>query len=116
MTIEQFIFKIQDYYGMQYRKGEQIEMIGQYLKTKHANYIKCLYSAVIKTFTGEYKMLPNIAVFEKLTDETYSILDEQKRKAQIQDLKTPAITDGEEVDYSDEMKDLFDGMDKRFKK
>ncbi len=116
MKTKEFLFKVQNYYGLKYREGEHITLVYQYLNSKHENYLTCLYSATVKTFSGQYKTLPDIAIFEKLTEETYSIIDEQKRKAQIQDLKTPAITDGEEVDYSDEMIDLFDGRDKRFKK
>ena len=43
-------------------------------------------------------------------------MEEQKRKQQIADLSKPVLTDGNEVDYSEEMKELFAGMDKRFKK
>ena len=115
MKATEFMEKIQKYYGLKYLKGVQENLIKSYLESKHDNYLKCLFSATVKEYTGEYKMLPNIAVFEKLTDATYQIIDEVKRKAQIQDLKTPAITDGDEVDYTDEMKDLFSGMDVRFK-
>jgi len=115
MTTKHFIFKIQDYYGIKYREGTQINMIFQYLNSKKENYLTCLYSATVKNFSGQYKTLPDIAIFEKLTKETCYIIDELKKRKQIQDLKTPAITDGDEVDYTDEMKELFDGMDVRFK-
>lgn len=116
MKTAQFLTKIQGYYNMKYVKGIQLNLIATYINGKPDHYLDCLFTAVTTSFTGEYKMLPNIAVFEKLTDATYEIIDEQKQKQQIQDLKTPAITDGDEVDYSDEMKALFDGMDERFKK
>ena len=115
MKTEEFLTKIQGYYNLKYVKGIQLNMIATYISGKSEYYLDRLFIAVTTTFTGEYKMLPNIAVFEKLTDETYSIIEEQNRKSQIQDLDILAITDGEEVDYSEEMKELFDGMDKRFK-
>ena len=116
MTTKQFIQKVQNYYGVKYREGEHIDMVFKYLNSKTENYLTCLYPATLKGFSGQFKTLPDIKIFEDLIEETYKIMDEVERKQQIQDLQTPAITDGEEVDYTDEMKDLFDGMDKRFKK
>ena len=115
LKTKEFMFKVQSYYGLKYRDGEHIELVYKYLDSKHENYLTCLYSATVKNFSGQYKTLPDIAIFEKLTDKTYEIIEEQKRKSQITDLSRPAITDGDEVDYSEEMKELFDGMDKRFK-
>ena len=115
MKTKEFLTKVQNYYGLNYRKGEHIELVYKYLDSKSDIYLTCLYSATVKSFSGQYKTLPDIAIFEKMTEATYQIIDEVKRKAQIQDLKTPAITDGDEVDYTDEMKDLFSGMDVRFK-
>ncbi len=116
MKTTEFLTKTQEYYNLKYVKGTQLNMIATYINGKSEYYLDALFVAVTTKFSGQYKTLPDIAIFEKLTEETYSIIDEQKRKAQIQDLKTPAITDGDEVDYSDEMIDLFEGMDKRFKK
>ena len=115
MTTQEFTLKIQNYYGIKYRKGTQIELIYQYLNSKHENYLKCLFSAVVKGFSGQYKTLPDIAIFEGLTDKTYDIIEEQKRKQQIANLQRPAITDGDEVDYTEEMKELFREMDTKLK-
>ena len=110
-----FITKIQGYYDKKYVQGIQLDLITKYLDSKHENYLGCLFNATVKRFSGQYKTLPDIAIFEELITMTYGIIDEQKRKQQIQDLKTPAITDGDEVDYTEEMKELFDGMDERFR-
>ena len=77
--------------------------------------MKCLFSATVKNFSGQYKTLPDIAIFEKLTSETWAIIEEQKRKAQIADLTRPAITDGNEKDYSEEITELFNGLDKKLR-
>ena len=116
MKIIDFIVKIENYYGIKYRQGEQIDLITMYLEIKSENYLTYLFSAVIKNFSGQYKTLPDIAIFETLITEIYEMMKSQKRKRQIADLKRPALTDGEEVDYSEEMKGLFANMDKRFKK
>lgn len=115
MTTKDFIFKVQEYYGLKYRKGTHIDLIFQYLNSKHENYLTCLYAATVKNFSGQYKTLPDIAIFEGLTSETYDIIEEQKRKSQIADLKRPAITDGDEVDYSEEITELFKNMDSRLR-
>ncbi len=115
MKTVDFITKIQGYYDRKYTTGIQIDLITKYLDSKHENYLSCLFNATVKNFSGQYKTLPDIAIFEKLITATYDIIEEQNRKRQIQDLKTLAITDGEEVDYSEEMKELFDGMDEKFK-
>lgn len=112
MTAKEFISKIQDYYGLEYRKGAQIDLIIAYLNQRSAKYLICLFAAVVKEFSGQYKILPDIAVFEKVSSSAYDIMENMQHK---QNLKTPAITDGEEVDYSEEIKALFVGMDKRFK-
>ena len=113
MVVKDFIKAVQEYYGMGYRQGLQLNLIGNYLKEKSGTYLTCLFSATVKGFSGQYKSLPDIAVFEKLSKETFEIMDSMKRK---QDLTTPAITDGEEVDYTEEIKELFSKMDKKFKK
>ena len=112
MIVKDFIVKIQDYYGQEYRKGTQLDLITAYLNVKSEKYLTCLFAAVVKEFSSQYKTLPDIAIFEKVIKATFEIMDTMQRK---QDLSTPAITDGEEVDYSDEIKALFAGMDKKFK-
>lgn len=112
MIVKDFISKIQDYYGQEYRIGTQIDLMIAYLNQKSEKYLTCLFAAVVKEFSGQYKTLPDIAVLEKVVKSTYEIMDNMQRK---QNLKTPAITDGEEVDYSEEMKALFAGMDKKLK-
>lgn len=107
MKTKEFIIKIQNYYGQKYREGEHIELVYKYLNNKNENYLKCLFVATVKNFSGQFKTLPDIAVFEKLKNETYEIIDEQRRKNQIQNLKTKAITDGDEIDRSDEIADLL---------
>ena len=112
MNSKDFISKIQDYYGLEYRKGAQIDLIIAYLNQRSGKYLICLFAAVVKEFSGQYKTLPDIAVFEKVAGPAYEIMDNIQHK---QNLKTPAITDGKEVDYSEEIKALFAGMDKKFK-
>ena len=113
MVVKDFVKAVQEYYGLEYRTGLQLNLIGNYLGEKSDKYITCLFSATVKGFSGQYKSLPDIAVFESLTTETFEIMDAMKRK---QDLATPAITDGEEVDYTEEIKELFSKMDKKFKR
>lgn len=110
-----FLTKIQGYYNLKYTKGTQLNMIATYISGKSEYYLDCLFIAVTRSFSGQYKTLPDIAIFEKLTDVTYEIIEEQKRKAQIADLSRPQLTDGDEVDYSEEMKGMFAKMDKRFR-
>ena len=115
MKTVDFITKIQGYYDKKYVKGIQLDLITKYLDSKHENYVGCLFNATVKRFSGQYKTLPDIAIFEELITMTYGIIHDQERKKRIQDLKTPSITDDEEVDYSEEMKELFAGMDERFR-
>jgi len=112
LNSKEFISKIQDYYGLEYRTGAQIDLIIAYLNQRSEEYLICLFAAVVKDFSGQYKTLPDIAVFEKVASSAYDIMDNIQHK---QNLRTPAITDGEEVDYSEEIKALFAGLDKKFK-
>ncbi len=70
MKTKEFMFKVQSYYGLKYRDGEHIELVYKYLDSKHENYLTCLYSATVKNFSGQYKTLPDIAIFEGLKDKT----------------------------------------------
>ena len=115
MVVKDFIKAVQDYYGLEYRQGLQLNLVGNYLNEKSDKYLTCLFSATVKGFSGQYKSLPDIAIFENLSTETYEIMEEQKRKQQIADLTRHAITDGDERDYTEEMKGLFANMDKKFK-
>ena len=107
MVVKSFIKAIQDYYGMEYRKGLQLDLIADYLKEKSESYLTCLFSVTVKDFSGQYKSLPDIAVFERLAGDTHDAVALMKRK---QDLSTPAIKEKGVEDYREEIIKLFDKL------
>lgn len=71
MTAKQFVFEIQEYYGMNYSKGQLTRMVDWF--RKNDGILGELLEAVIKGFSGQYKVLPDIAVFENHLDEAFLI-------------------------------------------
>lgn len=115
MTAKEFIADIHEYYGTQYRKGKQRNMIYTYLSKKSSKYLDSLFEVTVKRFSGQYKTLPDIAIFEELTDEVYE--DIQARRLEIQqDLSRKAIAaDTEPVVSPEEARKFLDDLFKRLK-
>ena len=78
MTSKQFVNELQEYYGMTYSKGQLMRMIDWF--NKNADILDELLEAVIYGFSGQFKTLPDIAVFEDHLDEAYLIKKSKKPK------------------------------------
>jgi hypothetical protein len=103
MTTKEFLVKIQAYYGMQYPVGQRQEVV-KYLAPCGNRYLDILYDRTIRTFSGSYgkdPKLPDIAMFEKLA------ADVREEIASIPPPYRPAVTDGSEVDYREDIARMF---------
>ncbi len=78
METKEFIIGIQGYYGQEYRQGIQLNTIASWLSGHGPKYLECVFEATIKSFSGQYKTLPDIAIFEGLKKETWEIFDSKK--------------------------------------
>jgi hypothetical protein len=71
-----FLTKIEAYYEQQYSPQKR-SIIGAYLETKTDGYKGHLFVEVVRVFSGQYKTLPDIAVFEKCEDEALRDLERE---------------------------------------
>ena len=65
--VNDFLKEVQAYYGMKYDKGTLRYLVG-YLEKQKLRY-DILLKETFKTFSGQYKTLPDIAIFEKVKNE-----------------------------------------------
>ena len=78
METKEFILGMQEYYGQEYRHGIQLNTIASWLDGHGPRYLECIFEATIKGFSGQYKVLPDIAVFESLKKQAWEIFDTKK--------------------------------------
>ena len=64
MTIQDFLRDIQGYYNLRYSLGT-LKIIFQYLEKQPLLY-DVLFKEVVLSFSGQYKTLPDVAIFEKI--------------------------------------------------
>lgn len=87
MNLNKFLTKIQNYYGL-YPEG-QIPVIKAYLTKKSDEYLSKLYGLVILNFSSQYKVPPDISIFEKLKRQinisttNTSYLDQEKEEEEF---------------------------------
>lgn len=110
MKVREFIKGIQEYYGLEYRKGIQLNTIATFLSEKSEYMLSCLFSAVILEFSGQYKTLPDIAVFEGARKRMYEIYDERKKKEERKMLPEEGT-----FDYSKEIAEELSKLVKKLK-
>ncbi len=64
MDTVKFIKMIENYYGIKYRSGMLSILIG-YLEKQTLD-LNSIFQKVVLDFSGQYKTLPDIAIFEKI--------------------------------------------------
>ena len=64
MKTAEFIKQIQDYYGMQYKEGT-LNVLIAWLEKQPVR-LDILFQETIPLFSGQYKTLPDIAIFNKV--------------------------------------------------
>ncbi len=90
MTAEKFMDDIQEYYGVDYRPGLHRDKIFTYLEGKSERYLDFLFDIVILNFSGQYRTLPDVAIYEKLSRDVYDEIDKYNLKLK-QDLSRKAL-------------------------
>ena len=94
MTIQDFMQRIELYYGVKYSIG-QAPYIKTYLADRTDRALDFLFAETLKSFSSQYGRCPDIAIFDKLRG------DIQDRLEQEPDLSIPAITDTAGNEYID---------------
>ncbi len=120
MTAKEFIINIQEYYGLKYRKGKQANMVFTYLSKKSDRFLDFLFETTVSGFSGQYRTLPDIAIFEELKNDAYEDMQAHELEVQ-QDLKRKAIASETEAIVPPEearkfLEDLFKRLKSRRKK
>ncbi len=87
MTHAAFLESIQRYYG-KYPSG-QLPTIQKYLSPKGERYLSKLYTLVLLNFSSQYRVPPDIAIFERQKIQAI-----EKLTFDPAPLGTPQITDG----------------------
>jgi len=74
MTVKEFLLDMQSYYGMKYQEGSAKRLI-QYLETYTDQALDVLADLTVKTYSGRYKALPDIAIWEALKKDVREQLE-----------------------------------------
>jgi hypothetical protein len=107
MTQDEFIASIQDYYGQKYPAG-QLPFIKKYLATRNETALTMLFGEILKSFSGQYKTLPDVAIFESVRGDVLDDLKEAKGK---QDLARLTIGE-EETATPEQLAELFKSLER----
>jgi len=94
LTIQDFMQRIEAYYGVKYSAG-QVPYIRTYLADRTERSLDFLFAETLKSFSSQYSRCPDIAIFDKLRG------DIQDRLEQEPDLSIPEITDTAGNEYID---------------
>lgn len=108
MTLQDFIQRIEAYYGVKYSAG-QVPYIRTYLADRTDGALNFLFAETLKSFPSQYGRCPDIAIFDKLRG------DIQDRLEQAPDLSVPEITEdaGNEIDVSGTVSELEKWLEER---
>ncbi len=104
MTTTKFVRSIQEYYGIKYERGTLKYLLG-YLE-KQPFRLELIFEETLKVFSGQYKTLPDIAIFtkieeaQKMWNKEYAVLlssssEEERNRVLGYKPKNKSITDGE---------------------
>ena len=94
-----FVKAIESYYG-KYPPG-QLPVIRKYLSLKSEKYLSKLHALVLLNFSSQYRVPPDIAIFEQQKYQTYEKLTFDPAPP-----GTPQITDGMQ-DYNKEILEML---------
>ena len=78
MTIQEFVKAVQNYYNHVYAEGQR-PYVAQYLRGKSPEYLDALFSVLLLRYSGQYKTVPDIAVFESLKEEARGALQSRQK-------------------------------------
>jgi len=101
LTMQDFITRIESYYGAKYPAG-QLPYVKTYLAEKTDRALDFIFAETLKAFSSQFGKCPDIAIFDRLRSGT------QDRLELEQDLDRPAITDtaGNEIDITETVGEL----------
>lgn len=109
MTLPEFIKAIELYYCQSYPDG-QLKLIKLYLEDRTDRALTILFAETLKTFSSQYKTLPDIAIFEGLRG---TVIEKLKEDRQGQDLNRLALAeDTEGLATPEQLEPLFEIMGK----
>jgi len=117
MTGQEFITQIEGYYGPYERKVQQAVCLEWALKYEYA--LDKILPEVMKSFSSQYKMVPDVSVFEK-AGEPYNGRDvvtglTTSWKGELRPpVEVPQITEGEIMD-ADELREEMAKLVKKMK-
>jgi hypothetical protein len=97
LTLQQFIHKVEAYYGAQYSVGQKPFII-TYLSDRSERALDFTFAETLKTFSSQYGKCPDISIFEKMRGEVRDRLEHDYS----QNLSAIAITEtaGNNIDVS----------------
>ena len=109
MILPEFIKALELYYGQPYPDG-QLKLIKLYLEDRTERALTILFAETLKTFSSQYKTLPDIAIFEGLRG---TVIEKLKEDRQGQDLNRLALADDTEgLATPEQLAPLFQAMEK----
>ena len=77
MTVDQFLQRTENYYGLRYRDA-QVKVVEGYLKRQPAAFLERLYAETLKAHSAKYRSLPDIAVFEPIVNDLWERREQDK--------------------------------------
>jgi hypothetical protein len=108
VTIKDFLDGIQKYYGMTYQDGQK-PYIAQYLETFNERALSHLFAKTLTSYSGRYKALPDIAVWEGLRQDIKKLMETEQLEA---DHSRLAIEDKSEYASPEQVEALVDHFKK----
>lgn len=102
MTLEDFISRVQNYYGVSYHIGQQ-EAIVEYLGAKTPEYLSALYKTCLLRFSSKWKTVPDIAIFEEVRDEVLQRMREYQRSVAAEE---PILIEEREISREEALENL----------
>ena len=108
MTVETFIGNIEAYYG-KYPRKRMRELVMQYVaRVFKGRDLDLLFKRTLLEVSGEYKAVPDIAVFERVCQSISKYPD-----LTVKVLPEETMTDDERVDMGEQLRELVADLAER---
>lgn len=73
MTPREFLDAIQGYYGLRYTDGQK-PFIAKWVASRSEAFLRCLFDEITREVSGQFRTLPDIAIFEQCTQRALDVL------------------------------------------
>jgi len=115
MKLQEFISKIQAYYGMSYPQGQR-DAVVTYLGAKQPELLDALFEVCLKRFSSKWKMVPDIAIFEEHLGEALDLARDRQRKLEFnrpRQIQERSLTPEELAEHTKRLRKMIDEVERK---